>query len=141
MYRSHNARDWNIVAIRDGAGNSNEMMYYQLYDFEPYAGISYYRLKQTDYDGAYEYFRSVGVNFIFAPEKVKVFPNPATDRINIVTDKTDYTIVISDIYGKTIKTAFNTGVIYTDLMPQEAYVLRIIFDCGNEVRNILIVCK
>ena len=38
-----------------GAGNSFSPITYIAYDNEPLPGTSYYRLKQTDYDGSYEY--------------------------------------------------------------------------------------
>ncbi len=54
--KSSNGITWQIVAIVDGAGNSNQPVDYSIADYEAGLGISYYRLKQTDYDGAYEYF-------------------------------------------------------------------------------------
>jgi len=45
-----------------GAGNSNTQMSYSVIDTKPLHGISYYRLKQTDYDGQYESFHPVSVS-------------------------------------------------------------------------------
>ena len=41
-----------------GAGNSNTALHYQLTDDEPLPGTSYYRLKQTDFDGQHTQVRS-----------------------------------------------------------------------------------
>ena len=43
------------VAIVDGAGNSSVTLYYTSLDPNPYLGKSYYRLKQTDFNGEYKY--------------------------------------------------------------------------------------
>jgi hypothetical protein len=38
-----------------GAGNSNTTLYYNAMDNQPYPDYTYYRLKQTDYNGAFTY--------------------------------------------------------------------------------------
>lgn len=47
----------NFVSVADvaGAGNSNSLLDYQLTDYNPYTGINYYRLKQTDFNGSFSY--------------------------------------------------------------------------------------
>ncbi|MBL0063778.1 MAG: hypothetical protein IPP38_01905 [Bacteroidetes bacterium] len=40
----------------DGAGNTTTTQNYSFTDFHPLTGVSYYRLKQTDYDGKCAYF-------------------------------------------------------------------------------------
>ncbi|MCO6500759.1 MAG: T9SS type A sorting domain-containing protein [Vicingus serpentipes] len=44
-----------------GAGNSNTILNYREVDQYPLSGISYYRLKQTDFDGNYTYSKLVAV--------------------------------------------------------------------------------
>jgi hypothetical protein len=38
-----------------GAGFSNKYLLYTFYDTKPINGVSYYRLKQVDFDGKYDY--------------------------------------------------------------------------------------
>ena len=45
------------------AGNSNSLLTYNLVDENPKNGISYYRLKQVDYDGKFTYSEWVHVRF------------------------------------------------------------------------------
>lgn len=45
---------YNVKKVR-GAGNSNQRLQYNVKDYQLINGISYYRLKQTDYDGRYTY--------------------------------------------------------------------------------------
>ncbi|MFT4770816.1 MAG: hypothetical protein ACI9D1_000841 [Cryomorphaceae bacterium] len=49
--RSKDAEHWEEVGRKDGAGNSNMELAYAFADDDPYSGISYYRLRQTDFDG------------------------------------------------------------------------------------------
>lgn len=61
--RSGNLESWEILGYVDGAGNSNRPLSYSFTDNMPLEGISYYRLKQTDFDGQYEYFGPVANRF------------------------------------------------------------------------------
>lgn len=61
--RSKDAQLFNPVLVRSGAGNSNSIITYNDVDIQPYTGLSYYRLKQTDYNGAHTYSQIVPVNF------------------------------------------------------------------------------
>ncbi len=49
--RSVDGFAWEAVGTVQGAGNSNYTLHYGFADDTPYAGVSYYRLRQTDYDG------------------------------------------------------------------------------------------
>lgn len=61
--RSHNLADWNLVCRQPGAGNSNSVLSYADKDLQPVQGISYYRLKQTDFDGSESLSNPVAVNY------------------------------------------------------------------------------
>lgn len=60
--RSKDAIHFELVDIIQGNGNSNKTIKYKAIDYSPYQGISYYRLKQTDYDGKFNYSKIVSVN-------------------------------------------------------------------------------
>lgn len=64
LERSLDGFNWTEIHEEFGAGNSNSLLRYEYLDEEPVSGISYYRLKQTDFDGQFEYFpiRSVQIN-------------------------------------------------------------------------------
>ncbi len=61
--RSADAVNFNEVLRKDGAGNSTVIKNYSDTDFSPLQGVSYYRLKQTDYNGSFEYSQIVPVYF------------------------------------------------------------------------------
>ncbi len=61
--RSNDGTNWESISLINGAGNSNNVSTYSFSDFSPFIGIAYYRLKQTDFDGKYEYFSPVGAFF------------------------------------------------------------------------------
>jgi hypothetical protein len=53
--RSTDGEHFEPILQKDGAGNSTSNKYYSATDESPLSGFSYYRLKQTDYDGHYSY--------------------------------------------------------------------------------------
>jgi hypothetical protein len=62
--RSADGRTYHEIDELAGAGTTTERQEYQYTDRSPLKGINYYRLKQVDYDGQYEYslVRSVTIN-------------------------------------------------------------------------------
>jgi len=102
--RTQDGFNWEKVGTISGAGNSTEPLYYELKDYEPYIGISYYRLKQTDFDGKETVFEEKRVEII-SDEKVQIYPNPANSGslVRIKADGIDpAAIQIADAQGKMI---------------------------------------
>ena len=77
--RSSNGVEFEEIGSVKGVGNSNKTLNYSFKDENPSYGVLYYRLKQTDYDGNYEYSEIVTIrNDVFASGDIdiKIFPNP-----------------------------------------------------------------
>ncbi|MBX2970473.1 MAG: T9SS type A sorting domain-containing protein [Cyclobacteriaceae bacterium] len=75
--RSKTGSDWESVLHVDGAGTTNKAKNYTAVDDGPHTGLSYYRLKQTDFDGTFTYSKVVPV--IIEPSgNLEVYPNPST---------------------------------------------------------------
>ncbi len=103
--KSRDANEFVPVQIVDGAGNSSINLHYSSVDSNPYSGISYYRLKQTDYDGKISYSEKVPVKFESGKENFVIYPNPATEDIALVffNQKALATSVrILDMKGRTV---------------------------------------
>jgi hypothetical protein len=83
IYRSIDGENWEEVSRIEGAGNSNIVKNYNFIDNNPVNGTSYYKLRQTDFDGRYEEFEIVSVNIQLSETQVTLYPNPATDYINV----------------------------------------------------------
>ncbi|MEZ5173133.1 MAG: T9SS type A sorting domain-containing protein [Bacteroidia bacterium] len=61
--RSSDAKNFKLISTKPGAGNSTVLRNYTEVDKTPLNGISYYRLKQTDFNGDFSYSQTVAVNF------------------------------------------------------------------------------
>ena len=82
--RSRNGFDWTAIKEIKGAGNSSTLLSYTSIDSKPYPGISYYRLKQTDFDGQFNHSQIRSVNFNnYSDNQVQIYPIPATNQIII----------------------------------------------------------
>jgi hypothetical protein len=75
IQRSFDGTEFEVLGIVEGAGDSNETIDYDFKDYAPLAGDSYYRLRQVDYDGAFEYSEVIRINRVEAADLVAI-PNP-----------------------------------------------------------------
>lgn len=122
-------------------GYSNQMLGYQSFDENPPQGIVYYRLKQTDYDGKYEYSNTIAVQRLAQTQiQCLLFPNPNRgDAFNLLANgfepETNIQIRIVDLFGKTIFTenllSDKEGTLIHQLTPQSTlpkgvYLIQII---------------
>lgn len=73
--RSADGLEFESVVEVPGAGNSQSTLHYNAVDQGPLSGVSYYRLRQTDYDGHSSLSPVVAVRIEQSVELV-VWPNP-----------------------------------------------------------------
>jgi hypothetical protein len=79
--KSINGNDWVVVKTLKGAGNSTCIHFYETFDDTPYNGLSYYHLKQTDYDGKFTFSKIASVYKGATLEGFSVFPNPTRNTL------------------------------------------------------------
>lgn len=73
---------WTQCGIVNGT-NKNNVMNYSFTDKNPFPGVSYYRIKQTDFSGKFSYSRIVLVSEVNKKREIKIYPNPAKDILTI----------------------------------------------------------
>ncbi len=134
--RSDNAKDFVPIGRVEGAGNSTQAIFYNLFDKEPpCVEILYYRLKQVDFDGHYSYSDVVAVN-CNNRDLLTLYPNPANTEVNVNFYQAfngSIRIRIVDILGKTVnetehevKSGYNVIHLGIYDLPQGVYYLRLI---------------
>ncbi len=77
--KSINGSTFSPIGKVNAAGFSNAMLSYLFVDAKPAQGNNYYRLKQVDRNGTFEYSAVRVVNF--KKSAMNVYPNPVTARI------------------------------------------------------------
>lgn len=104
--RSHDGINFETVGIKKGSGNSSLTLYYSMLDTEPFKGVSYYRLRQVDFDGAESKSSLVAVSFQNS-NTLYVFPNPAhVSTINVrftAAAEGEAVMEVIDILGKVLR--------------------------------------
>jgi len=103
--KTSNGKDFSEVGRVKAAGNSSVTLNYKLRDPEPDPGLSFYRLKQIDYNGEYTYSKLVATKFIDRDIKYSIFPNPAQGQASLkfVSDTdSQHEIKIFDLKGDII---------------------------------------
>ncbi len=105
--RSIDGKKYCELNTINGAGNSNTSQYYNYKDLSPFNGISYYRIKQTDFNGSYKYSEIRAINLVKDSNlDFIVYPNPVSkfDIINIALNNKEnhINLKIFDANGKLI---------------------------------------
>lgn len=104
--RSLNLTDWEELSRLKAADNSNLVLNYDYTDTEPHSGFSYYRLKQTDFDGKFSYSSvktiQIGLEKISHPE---IYPNPTSNVIHIT--RADSNLRVYNSYGQELTALIN----------------------------------
>lgn len=107
--RSGDGKNFITLEQIDGAENSSNTLTYNSRDLHPLPGTSYYRLKQTDFDGKFTYSKLAVVKFSSAADAetkqldiVSVSPNPFKDQFSV-----NYYIAVDEMI--TIQLISSTG--------------------------------
>lgn len=83
VQRSDNGNRWETLGKLDGAGNSNSPKTYRWSDHAPLEGSSYYRLKQVDFNGQFDFSDVRSIRIYGDVSRLQAYPNPTADRLII----------------------------------------------------------
>lgn len=143
--RSTNGRDFTTVTEIQGSGTTHDENHYRTTDTNPIKGLSYYRLRQTDFDGTTEVFQPVSVSIknVFAKE-IKFYPNPGNGKFTITWNgETDLPFKVIDITGRMVyeNIASPTHASNFDATHLKPGIYSIIFLTGKKVVKKMVVKK
>jgi hypothetical protein len=140
--RSLDGMNFEEIKKVNGAGNSYNMLSYKAEDNNPLNETTYYRLKQTDFNGQYRYSELLSIEADIAKASIsQILPNPTSSFIsfNFYTPaKGELNHTITDLTGRALvsKTEFmeigNSKVmIQLEELPKGIYFLKVSFDKTN----------
>jgi hypothetical protein len=108
VQRSKDGLEFSSLLDVPGNGTSSEEHLYSAVDDRPFIGTSYYRLKQTDYNGLFSFSKviSVGLNNT-ASILFDIFPNPSNGantyvKILGIDNSVEIQISIRDLLGRNL---------------------------------------
>lgn len=141
--RSANGKDFSPIGIKKGAGNSTTVLSYATIDEEPLPGISYYRLKQTDFDGKFSYSNIIAVKFSGDQRVViQAGPIPANDKIILTCFGAEhFSPELYQIDGRLVKIYPNVsdGLSELDIsdLSKGSYILRVKSDFNQKSLRVI----
>lgn len=103
--KGSNGIDFEAIGTVKGAGNSSSRRSYVFTDPDPYNGISYYRLKQTDSDRRSSWSQMVAIDYSDTELKLNIYPNPSRGLIHISSQgfqSGSVKVNITDAEGKNV---------------------------------------
>ncbi len=102
VQRSADAKNFEKIGKVQGSGTTEETQLYSFLDRATLADKNYYRLKQVDYNGEYEYSNIEVVDFSEDRGEITIFPNPTADYVNVTLDRQYEGIKVINNVGQTV---------------------------------------
>ncbi len=130
VQRSPDGELWEEIGFVDGAGTSYEEHSYHFVDSDPYSGTSYYRIKQTDFNGETDRTHRA-VILREEPALFAAYPNPSDGKLRL-TGIDGGVLQVLDLRGRVVEefTSFDQEI---ELNPKAegAYLLKYISRKGE----------
>lgn len=134
---------WIVVGEIDGAGVSSEVLDYSFrYNVNEYGKLVYFRLKQTDFDGQFEYFKTISVEEVI--QDFNLYPNPMKGSVlNIeVNLENEFNIIITSVSGEQIYSNLyrSSGLISIDIneIKSGIYFVSVISTSGTVSKKLIV---
>jgi hypothetical protein len=125
LERSRDLYGWEVLGFVEGAGNSSTPLSYSFSDLRPLDGLAYYRLKQTDFDGAFKYYGPIAAHYDLGMEglEFKVMKNFSHWVIAVPNDGF-YQVEVYNLQGHRLHSERVENTL-TIPAPQGAVVIRV----------------
>jgi hypothetical protein len=137
--RSQEGDQWEPIVEVDAAGNSSVELDYETVDLNPLNGTSYYRLKQTDFDGTYSYSPVAVIN---REIQLTIYPNPTNGNVSVVGESTIDDIVVYNATGQVVAVDSQQydgeWKLSTDNLADGTYFLHLITPGGAVVERLIV---
>ena len=137
--KSYDNQNWFSLGFVEGKGTTSKTNNYSFDDSVYMESVQYYRLKQTDFDGSFEYSKVILVNSnsaSFTFQLYQNYPNPfnpvTTIRFEIPSEQ-QINLTLFDMLGREVKTLYKgkapAGIMAVDFnangLPSGVYIYRL----------------
>jgi hypothetical protein len=124
IQRSADARKFENIGFVDGNGDTEDDKIYHFTDINPFA-TTYYRLKQLDYDGKFEYSKVIAVKADKAA--FNIYPNPAQTELTVAGNSGIEPVSVLTQTGKLVVTdaTLSGGKLNVSNLKEGIYTIKI----------------
>jgi len=144
VQRSFDGSNWSVMAIVLGAGNSNSVQQYSFTDKNMTAAVAYYRIRQVDLNGQYEYtaIKSIKANETAPATRIYTSSNTVNIEFNKEVQH-PIAVRILNMNGQVIAQRDQQQAAYRITMTvnnniKGAYIVQLNDNAGwNEVRKVI----
>ncbi|MNS48370.1 hypothetical protein D3C72_809390 [compost metagenome] len=140
---STNGNDWTTIGFTGSLapnGSSNAKLYYSFTDVNPVTGKNYYRLKQIDFDGIFDFSPVRQISF-GKEGMITIFPNPAQNNVHIDGLTKNDRVRIYDPSGRVVfdyQASSYSADIDIHNFQKGIYFVEIITESGNKIHDRLV---
>ena len=132
--RSTDGATFERIGYVNGNGTTETVTNYDFLDTDPAAEVHYYRLRQEDHDGAFEYSEVISIRRDDAAAKAElhVFPNPVQAELTLANAQGEVTLF--DLTGRPLRTFTVTADRHrldVQELPAGSYLLRVVATDGS----------
>lgn len=128
LLKSNNGNNFENIGTVNGAGNSTQTINYSFADENPYNGINYYQLQQTDFNGQTTFSKIIAIkNSSDESNSIIISPNPANNFIQLSfnENKTIFQIEITNAIGEIVFLSENKDMIDISHLSKGMYYIKI----------------
>lgn len=149
--RSQDGEKFETIEVIPGAGTSTVASKYSAEDRSPFIGKSYYRLRQTDYDGRTSISKIILVEVLKRNTGVvALYPNPInnTNTLTVVyvgNELEEIVINVTDVSGKilhrkhiNVKGGENFIPLLTEFQSSGVYLIEVMSKSGRQVFRLVV---
>lgn len=140
--KSQHGLEFSSLSVVPGGSNSQTERSYQTEDDHPFYPVTYYRLRQTDFDGRQTHSPVIGIRTGTSRDILKAYPNPFQENLRIETTS-NLELHIIDAGGRILwrhPAALNALEVNLAHIPAGVYQLLLSDRHGNTVQKTIVKC-
>lgn len=138
--RSSDGERYDAILEVEGMGTTQQVTHYAVIDRAPLPGLSYYRLRQTDFDGTETWSGTVAVEM--STSRLVAFPNPVRTVLTVqgVATEGARSVELFDSWGRSVLyRALPAGAIEIDMDGLPAGLYRVWVSAAQGVQTLSVV--
>lgn len=133
--RSDEGINWQAIGTVAGAGNSSDMHTYSFTDnLSAATAITYYRLKQTDFNNNFKYSNTIIVKNCggSTADNLSIFPNPSTGKFNLLLTEDPSKVSSTEVFNAQGVKIYQSNIFQSKIdlsnKPAGVYLVRVLLN-------------